>query len=97
MLTKTVSYSEAREKLASLMDEIEETLDPVIITRRGHQNMVLIAQDELSALQETAHLLRSPANAKRLLEALDRSHSGKRQEMTLDALEQKSRILQAQR
>ena len=89
MLTKTVSYSEARENLASLMNTIEETLNPVVITRRGHSNMVLIAEDELSGLQETAHLLRSPANARRLIEALARSRSGKHQEMTLDALAEK--------
>jgi antitoxin YefM len=97
MLKEVVSYTQARQRLASLMDKIEETLNPVVITRRGHPNFVLIAEDELSGLQETAHLLRSPANAQRLLEALARSRSGKRQEITVDALAKKTRAVQAQR
>jgi antitoxin YefM len=90
MFTETVSYSEARDRLSSLMDTVEATRDAIVITRRGHANVVLIAQDELSSLQETAHLLRSPANARRLLEALVRSHAGKGEEMTLDELAQKT-------
>jgi antitoxin YefM len=87
MATDTViSYTEARKRLASIMDTVEETLTPIVITRNGHANLVLITEDEFSSLQETAHLLRSPANARRLLQSLVRSRSGKRQEMTVDHL-----------
>ena len=85
-----VSYTEARNRLASILNSVEETLTPVVITRIGHANVVLITEDELSSLQETAHLLRSPANARRLLQALARSRSGKRQEMTVDAIAKKT-------
>lgn len=94
MFTETVSYSEARERLASLMDTVEATRDVVVITRRGHTNVALIAEDELASLQETAHLLRSPANARRLLEALVRSRGGKGEEMSIDDLAQKSGAVQ---
>jgi antitoxin YefM len=95
MFTETISYSEARERLASLMDAVEATRDVVVITRRGHANVVLIAEDELASLQETAHLLRSPANARRLLEALVRSHGNRGEEMTFDDLAQKSGAIPA--
>jgi antitoxin YefM len=98
MPTDTViSYTEARKRLASIMDTVEETLTPIVITRIGHANVVLITEDELSSLQETAHLLRSPANARRLLESLVRSRSGKRQEMTVDALAKKTGAVQTKR
>ena len=61
----------------------------------GHAEVrtrVLIAEDELSSLQETAHLFRSPANARRLLESLARSIAGQGTEMTVDELTRKSGI-----
>jgi antitoxin YefM len=97
MFTETISYSEARDRLASIMDTVESTRDVVVITRRGHANVVLIAEEELASLQETAHLLRSPANARRLLEALVRSRAAKGEEMTLDELAEKSGAVQAKR
>lgn len=83
---KTVSYSEARNRLAALLDQVELTQGSVVITRRGHANVVLITQEELSGLIETAHLLRSPANAHRLLEAIERSLKGQSEELTLEEL-----------
>lgn len=78
MTTKT-SYSHARENLASLWDEVEDSREAAIIQRRGHEDMALIPADELSSLRETAYLLRSPENAVRLLAALTRArrHKGK--------------------
>jgi antitoxin YefM len=67
------SYSEARERLASLMDKATDDRETVIIKRRGHPDVALIAADELAGLEETAHLLRSPANAVRLFEGLARA------------------------
>ncbi len=76
MTTKT-SYSHARENLASLWDEVEDSREAAIIQRRGHEDMALIPADELSSLRETAYLLRSPENAVRLLAALTRARRNK--------------------
>jgi antitoxin YefM len=97
MAAATVSYSEARENLASLINTVESTRDTIVITRRGHSNVVLINAEELSGLEETAHLLRSPANARRLLAAIRRSQAGKGEEMTLDELAYKSGAVQTTR
>jgi antitoxin YefM len=77
MATK-VSYSHARENLASLWDEVEDSREAAVIQRRGHEDMALIPADELSSLRETAYLLRSPENAVRLLAALTRARRGKK-------------------
>jgi antitoxin YefM len=70
------SYTEARGNLARLCDQVIEDRETVIITRRGTADVALIAADELASLQETAHLLRSPRNAARLLAALKRALDG---------------------
>jgi antitoxin YefM len=67
------TYSQARASLARLCDEVVQSRETVIIRRRGAGDVALIAADELSSLMETAHLLRSPANAERLLAALARA------------------------
>lgn len=64
------TYSAARANLAKLMDQVVTDREAVVITRRGAPDVALIAADELTSLMETAHLLRSPANARRLLHAL---------------------------
>ncbi len=69
------TYSYARENLAKLWDEVEESREEIILTRRGHEDVALLPARELRSLQETAHLLRSPENAIRLLRALARSRS----------------------
>lgn len=70
------SYSHAREHLAEIWNEVEDTRDAAVIQRRGHEDMALIPADELASLRETAYLLRSPANAARLLSALTRARKG---------------------
>ncbi len=72
----TLSYTEARDRLASVWDETVSTREPVVLERRGHESVVLVPLGEWSGLVETAHLLRSPANARRLLEALHRLEKG---------------------
>jgi len=69
----TATFSYARENLAKLWDQIEDERTPVVLQRRGHADLALLPADELASLQETAHLLRSPRNAARLLTALSRS------------------------
>jgi len=72
MVTKT-TYSNARKTLSSIWDEAVSTREPVVITRRGAENIALIPEGELTSMMETVHLLRSPANARRLLTALNRA------------------------
>ena len=81
-----VSYSHAREHLAEIWNSVEDTRDVVVIERRGHDDMALIPADELSNLRETAYLLRSPANATRLLSALARGRKGKTKSADLATL-----------
>jgi antitoxin YefM len=74
MPTET-SYSHARANLAALCDEAISSREPIIIHRRGAEDVALIAADELRGLLETAYLLRSPKNAQRLLKALARART----------------------
>ena len=70
------TYSHLRENLAAIWDEVEDSRTAVIVARRGHSEMAILPADELRSLEETAHLLRSPVNAARLLTALARSRRG---------------------
>lgn len=83
-----VTYSHARANLAKLWDEVENSREPAILERRGHDAMALLPADELDSLQETAHLLRSPKNATRLLSALLRSRRGQTPPVELESLMQ---------
>ncbi|HEX5103395.1 MAG TPA: type II toxin-antitoxin system prevent-host-death family antitoxin [Pirellulaceae bacterium] len=67
------TYSTARANLASLLDQVAGNREVAIIRRRGAEDVALVSAAELSSLQETAHLLRSPKNAQRLLTALNRA------------------------
>lgn len=71
-MTIHTTYTNARARLAPLLDEVTKNREVVIIQRRGNEDVAMITADELSGILETAHLLRSPNNAKRLLSALDR-------------------------
>lgn len=71
------TYTQARANLKALLDEVTENREQVIIHRRDGGDVALIAADELRGLMETAHLLRSPKNAQRLLEALRRAQAGR--------------------
>jgi antitoxin YefM len=70
------TYTQARANLATLLDTVTDNREVIIIQRRGADDVALIAADELTNLLETAHLLRSPANAERLLAALARARQG---------------------
>jgi antitoxin YefM len=80
------TYTNARANLAKLLDAAVDDRETIIIKRRGAEDVVLIAADEFRSFLETAHLLRSPANAERLLAALERSRRGEALTMTLDEL-----------
>lgn len=89
------TYTKARANLATLCNEVTTNQEVVIIHRRGAEDVALIAATELSSLLETAHLLRSPKNAERLLTALTRAQqrtvapqsvASLRREVGLDAI-----------
>ena len=69
----TMSYSNLRDNLAKVWDKVEDSQEPVIVERQGRQTMAILPAEELDGLRETAHLLRSPRNAVRLLTALQRA------------------------
>ena len=85
-MTIQTTYSQARAQLASLLDKVSDNREVVIIQRRGAEDVALIAADELTSLLETAHLLRSPANAERLLTALARARQRNGSPQSLDHL-----------
>ena len=64
-----ITYSTARAKLATTMDQVCDDHEALIITRNGEQSVVMLSLEDYKALEETAYLLRTPANAKRLLAA----------------------------
>jgi antitoxin YefM len=67
------TYTALRERLAGFLDQVTDDREVVIVRRRGARDVALIPADELAGLMETAHLLRSPKNAERLLQSLDRA------------------------
>jgi antitoxin YefM len=83
------TYTQARAQLASLCDRVAETREAYVIERRNGENVALIAEAELNALLETAHLLRSPKNAARLATALARAQRGKPKPSSLEDLRKK--------
>ena len=81
-----VSYSEARANLASLMDQVTDDCEVVVIKRRGRSSVAMIDADELSSLLETEYLFRSPKNAERLTKAVEQIDEGRGIKMTVDEL-----------
>lgn len=67
---KAITYSEARQNLAETIKRVCSDHDPVIITRKREDSVVMISQEDFDALSETAYLLRSPKNAQRLLDSI---------------------------
>jgi antitoxin YefM len=79
-----ITYSTARAHLASTMDRVCNDHEALIITRNGEQSVVMLSLADFQALEETAYLLRSPANAKRLMAAAAQLTAGKGTERKLD-------------
>ena len=73
---KTISYSESRANYAKVLDSVLDDREEVVITRAGRDPVVLVALDDYESLKETAYLLRNPANARRLLSAIERLEKG---------------------
>ncbi|MFM7848529.1 MAG: type II toxin-antitoxin system Phd/YefM family antitoxin [Rubrivivax sp.] len=72
-----ITYSSARANLASTMDRVCSNHEPLIITRSGEKAVVMLSLEDYKALEETAYLLRSPANARRLLSSIAQLNAGK--------------------
>ena len=72
-----ITYSSARANLASTMDRVCNDHEPLIITRNGEKAVVMLSLEDYKALEETAYLLRSPANARRLLSSIAQLNAGK--------------------
>lgn len=83
---KTITYTAARENLAETMQQVCDDHDPVIVTRRRDQAVVMMSIDDFTALEETAYLLRSPKNARRLRDAVDQLRAGNGKEYELPEL-----------
>lgn len=73
---KAVSYSEARQNLSATMIQTVEDRSPVLITRQNGESCVLMSLEEFNSLEETAYLLRSPKNARRLMDSVDSLKNG---------------------
>ncbi len=85
-MTIQTTYTQARANLSELCNTVTENRDVVIIHRRNADDVALIAAEELDGLLETAHLLRSPKNAERLLTALNRALEDNSTPESIDAL-----------
>ena len=73
---RTMTYSESRAKYAETLSKVVDDREEVIITRSGHEPVVMVALDDYESLKETAYLLKSPENARRLLASIDRLEHG---------------------
>ncbi len=82
----STTYTKARANLAKLLNEVSSNNEVVIINRKNAENVAMISESELSGLMETAHLLRSPKNANRLLKALLKSENSSAGSQTVDDL-----------
>lgn len=74
---KTLSYTESRARYAEVLDGVTNDREEVIITRAGHEPVVIVSLEDYESLRETAYLLRSPANARRLLDSMERLEAGR--------------------
>lgn len=74
MLSKQTNYTNLRQNLASVLDEVIEDRGCVIVSRKGKEDVAILAAAELSSMLETLHLLRSPANAEKLFAAMERAN-----------------------
>lgn len=72
----TVTFSNARKQLKSVLDTVVDNADATIITRRDAESAVVMSLDHYNSLMETVHLLRSPANAAHLERSIDQFRSG---------------------
>jgi antitoxin YefM len=73
---KTMTYSESRARYAEVLNSVNDDREEVVITRAGHDPVVIVSLEDYESLKETAYLLRSPANARRLLASIEELENG---------------------
>jgi antitoxin YefM len=88
-MARETTYTAARANFATLCDRVIHEGESVVIHRRGAEDVALISASELSSLQETAHLLRSPVNAARLRQALRRAEKSSGKPSTVSTIRRK--------
>ncbi len=80
---RAITYTKARNNLASTMKKVCDDHSPIIITRKNSEAVILMSLEDYEALTETAYLMQSPKNAKRLFESIEELNSGNGQEKKL--------------
>lgn len=80
---RTMTYSDSRAHYAEVLDSVVDDREEVIITRNGKESAVIVSLDDYNSLRETAYLMRSPANARRLFDAIERLENGSGTERAL--------------
>ena len=73
---KTMTYTESRARYAEVLDQAVNDREEIVITRQGHESVVIIALEEYESLMETVYLMQSPANARHLRESIARHRAG---------------------
>ncbi|VTR77880.1 type II toxin-antitoxin system Phd/YefM family antitoxin [Cellulomonas hominis] len=73
---RTMSYTESRAHYAEVLDSVVNDREEVVITRANREPVVIVSLEDFESLRETAYLMRSPANARRLLDAMERLEGG---------------------
>ena len=74
---RTMSYSQARQNLASTFDAVIDDCEEIVVTRAGHEPVVIVSLAEYESLKETAYLLGNPVNARRLFSAIEELKAGR--------------------
>ncbi len=74
---KAVSYTESRARYAEMLDGVINDREEVVITRAGHEPVVVVSLEDYESIKETAYLMRSPADARRLLDSMERLEAGR--------------------
>lgn len=80
---KAISYTSVRSNLAKTMEQICDDHEPIVITRKNERSVVMVSLEDYEALEETAYLLRSPKNMKRLIESISQLENGQGSEREL--------------
>ena len=86
---EAISYSRLRANLANVMDRVVNDHDAVIVTRKSEPGVVILSLEDFEAMQETTYLMRSPANAKALMESISQLENGKTKSFTTTELKEK--------
>jgi antitoxin YefM len=77
MSMRTVTFPESPARFAAILSAVADDREEIIITRPGHEPVVIVSLEEYESLKETAYLLSSPVNARRLLRSIDRLENGR--------------------